>query len=334
MIWQINYVFSNQMKKIYLLIRKNVLLVSALLVFASSFLPQLQPIYRFFDSDKLAFTIGGARISLYLLLKGLFLIAVLLWGARCLADFGEKKIKGFLNYESRERTLAVKVFQIFVYVVAALCGLKLLGIDLTAFAVFGGAIGIGIGVGLQKTAANFISWLILLFEKTISEGDLLELEGGMLVLVKRISGRYTLVESFDKKEIMIPNEEFITHRIINWTFSNRIGRGEIEVGVAYGSDLEKVNDLLLQATKDHPLVLQEPAPSCYLIDFLESSIKFRVYFWVGNIIDGTLRVKSDILFNINKKFSEHGIKIPFPQREILVTSLPLEKMSLLSQFKS
>lgn len=310
------------MKKINLFISKNLLLISALLVFASSFFPQLQPIYRFLDSDKLAFNIGGTRISLYFFLKGLFLIAVLLWGARCLADFGEKKIKRFLNLKTSERALAIKGFQIFVYAAAILFGLDLLGINITAFTIFGGAVGIGIGVGLQRITASFISGLILLFEKTISEGDMLELEGGMLVLVKHISGRYTLVESFDKKEIMIPNEEFITHRISNWTFSNRLGRGEINVGVAYESDLEKVNDLLLQVTREHPLVLQDPAPSCYLIDFLESSIQFRVYFWVENIVNGTLRAKSDILFNINKKFSEHGIKIPFPHREVLLTSSP------------
>lgn len=312
------------MKKIHLFISKNLLLILVLVVFASSFCPQLQPIYHFLASDKLAFKIGGTRISLYFFIKGIFLIALLLWGARYLADFGERKLKRLLKVKASDRTLVIKAFQILVYAAATLFGLDLLGVNITAFTVFGGAIGVGIGVGLQKITANFISGLILLFEKTISEGDMLELEGGMRVIVKRISARYTLVENFEKREMMIPNEEFITSRISNWTFSNHLGRGQIDIGVAYESDLEKVNELLLQAAKEHPRVLQDPAPSCYLIDFLESSIQFRVYFWIGNILEGTLRPKSDILFNINKKFLEHGVKMPFPQREITLTS-PLSK---------
>lgn len=309
------------MKKIHLFISKNLLLILVLLVFASRFFPQLQSIYHFLDSDALAFKIGDIRISLYLFIKGLFVTALLIWGGRYLADFGEKKMKLLLKIKASDRALLIKAFQILIYAATVLLGLDLLGVNITTFTVFGGAIGVGIGVGLQKITANFISGLILLFEKTISEGDMLELEGGIWVIVKRISARYTLVESFEKREIMIPNEEFITSRISNWTFSNRLGRGHIDIGVAYGSDLEKVNKLLLEITSEHPKVLHDPAPSCYLIDFLESSIKFRVYFWIENIVDGTMRPKSDILLNINKKFLEHGIKMPFPQREITVTSL-------------
>jgi small-conductance mechanosensitive channel len=130
-----------------------------------------------------------------------------------------------------------------------------------------------------------------------------------------------LVESFEKREIMIPNEEFITSRISNWTFSNRLGRGQLDLGVAYGSDLEKVNELLLELANNHPQILSEPGPSCYITEFADSSINFRLYFWVGNITEGTLRAKSDLLFSIAKKFKEHGIEIPFPQREVKVIGL-------------
>ncbi len=310
------------MKKISLFIKKNFLLLLALLIFASSFSPELQPVYHFLDSDQLAFNIGGTRISIYFLMKGLFLVVLLVWGARWVSDFGEKKIKDFLNLKVSDRALLIKGFQLFVYAAATLLGLELLGINITTLTVFGGAIGVGVGFGLQRITASFISGLILLFEKTISEGDLLELEGGMLVIVKRISARYTLVESFEKREIMIPNEELITHRISNWTFSNRLGRGEIQVGVAYESDLERVNQILLQAAREHPLVLKDPAPTCFLIDFSENAIQFRLYFWIENMVEGTLRVKSDLLFALDKKFSEHGIKIPFPQRDIRLISLP------------
>lgn len=319
------------MKKVHSFISSNLLIILALLVFASTFFPQLQPIFRFLNSDKLAFKVGDVRMSLYLFIKGLFLIVVLLWGAGCLANFGEKKMKQLLKIKSSQRALIIKGFQIVVYAATALLGLDLLGVNITTFTVFGGAIGIGIGVGLQKITANFISGLILLFEQTISEGDMLELDGGTWAIVKRISARYTLVESLEKREIMIPNEEFISSRISNWTFSNRLGRGEIDIGVAYGSDLEKVNELLLQATNEHPKVLQDPAPSCYLIDFGESSIKFKVYFWVEDILDGRMRPKSDILFSINKKFLEHGIKLPFPQREITLTSRPEVNLKALSE---
>lgn len=306
------------MKKVYLFINKNLFLILALLIFTLSFFPQLQPIFDFLDSDRLAFKIGGIRVSLYLFIKGLVLSALLFWGASYLVSFGEEKIKKLIKVKNRERALIIKGFQIFVYTATILLGLDILGVNITTFTVFGGAIGIGIGVGLQKITANFISGLILLFEKTISEGDMLELEGGISVIVKRISARYTLVETLESREMMIPNEEFVSNRISNWTFSSPKARGQIDIGVAYGSDLEKVSELLLQVTSEHPKVLKDPAPTCYLMDFAESSIKFTLYFWIANILDGRMRPKSDMLFSINKKFLEHGIKIPFPQREIVL----------------
>ena len=195
-------------------------------------------------------------------------------------------------------------------------GLDVLGIDLTAFAVVGGAIGIGIGFGLQKITSNFISGLILLFEKSVEEGDLIELNDGTIGYVRSTGARYTLIETFESREIMIPNEDFITNRVTNWTFSNSQGRIEINIGVAYGSDLDQVSEILINAAKEHPRCSKQPAADSFLVDFGDNSINFTLYFWVDDIVEGLKRPKSDVLFSIWRKFKDNNIEIPFPQRDV------------------
>lgn len=295
---------------------KLLLAVVAVVFFSLGFLDYLQPIKAFLDSDSLAFRIGEMRFSAYLLFKIAISIIILFWLAGIFSEFGEKKIKSLRKVKAGNRALITKAFQTIVYLVALLIALDVLGINLTALAVVGGAIGIGIGFGLQKIASNFISGLILLFEKSVEEGDLVELDDGATGFVRRISARYTLVETLENRELMIPNEDFITKRVTNWTFSNTLGRIGIDIGVSYGSDLDKTYELVLEAANEHPSCSKNPAPECYLVDFGDSGVNFTLYFWVEDIIKGRKRPRSDVLFSIWRKFHEHGIEIPFPQRDL------------------
>ena len=188
---------------------------------------------------------------------------------------------------------------------------------MTTFAVLGGAIGVGIGFGLQKIASNFISGIILLFEKSVEVGDWIEIENSNIFgVIKHFASRHTLIECFDGKEIMVPNEDFIIGRVTNWTYSNNRARIEINVGVAYNSDLEKVKDVMTSCAYENPRCLNYPEVECYVTQFGEYDIKFTLYFWVSDITGGRMSAKSDVMMRIWKRFQENNIRVPVPQREI------------------
>ena len=285
---------------------------------ALDFLESLEPIRAFLDSENLSFSIGQTRISAYLMIKALITIMLFFLITGVLSEFGEKRIKSIKGIHSSNKALINKAFHIFIYFFGFIIALNILGIDLTAFAIFSGAIGIGIGFGLQKITSNFISGLILLFEKSIENGDMVELSDGTYGLIRKTSARYTLLETFEGREMMIPNEDFIINRVTNWTFNNRRGRLELNIGVAYESDIEKVMELILDAAKEHPRCMDEPGPSCYLKEFGDSSVNFMLFFWVEDVSSGRYRAQSDVMMRVWKKFKEHNISIPFPQRDIYI----------------
>lgn len=280
------------------------------------FLESLQPLKTFLDSENLSFSIGQTRISAYLMIKALITIVLFFLITGILTEFGEKRIKSIQGIHSSNKALINKAFHIFIYFFGFIIALNILGIDLTVFAIFSGAIGIGIGFGLQKITSNFISGLILLFEKSIENGDMVELSDGTYGLIRKTSARYTLLETFEGREMMIPNEDFIINRVTNWTFNNRKGRLELNIGVAYESDIEKAMELILEAAREHPRCMDDPEPTCYLKEFADSSVNFMLFFWVADVSKGRYRAKSDVMLGIWKKFKEHNITIPFPQRDV------------------
>lgn len=276
----------------------------------------IQPAIEFLDSERFSLHIGNVRFSAYTLIKGLLIILVIFWIARLVSEFGRKKIRGLSKIKAANRAIIAKSYQVIVYFVALMAALELLGIDFTGLTIFSGAVGIGVGFGLQKITSNFISGLIMLFEKSVEEGDLIELNDGLAGFVVETGARYTLVETFEGHEVMVPNEDFITNRVTNWTFNNTRGRISIDVGVSYDSDINLAYDLMLEAATEHPRTSDDPAPECFLVNYGESSVDFSLYFWVDDIIEGRKRPRSDVLFSIWEKFKQHGIKIPFPQRDI------------------
>jgi len=293
------------------------LLITFLMGFFSlGFLDYLQPMKTFLDSDDLSFKIGTTRFSVYLLIKATVIVVLVFWITGILSEFGENRIKKIRGIKASNKALIVKAFQILIYFIAFIIGLDVLGIDLTTLAIFSGAIGIGIGFGLQKITSNFISGLILLFEKSVENDDLVELTDGTYGYIRHTSARYTLIETFEGKEIMIPNEDFITNRVTNWTYTNSKSRVAINIGVSYESDIEKAMELILEAAKEHPRCVDEPSPSCYLEEFADSSVNFILFFWLADVTQGRFEPRSDVLRSIWKKFKENNIVIPYPQRDL------------------
>ncbi len=289
-----------------------------ILVFNAS--GELQSVRDFLDSESLSFSLGEQRITAYHIINGLLTFAILIWLSAMITEFAEKQITRLPRVKTANKELFIKIAQITIYVLAALLGLDLIGLDLTTLTVFSGAVGIGLGFGLQKIAANFISGLILLMEKSIEVDDLVELSDGTSGFIRKTGARYTVIETFDNKEILIPNEDFITNRVTNWTFSNNRARVEITLGVSYGSDLKLVQQILLAAARAHPRCVEEPEPKVYLRNFGDSSVDFILHFWVDDVQNGRWTPQSEVMMTIWDQFAAQGINIPFPQRDLHIKS--------------
>lgn len=265
---------------------------------------------------------GPVKITAYQIPEFILSLSIMLWVATSIAHAIE-------NYLNRQKTIAFGTRRIvviavksFIYFTVFITALTMLGIDLTIFAVFSGAIGVGVGLGLQQTASNFISGMVLLGENSLKEGDLIEVSNGITGYVRKIGGRTTVIEQFDGKETAIPNEQLMTNILTSYTLNNLRGRIEINLGVAYDSDLEKVMSILVEEAEKHPRCLKKPEPECFLKNFGPSSIEFVLFFWVEDVTAGMLSAKSNVHMAIWKRFKKEGIQIPFPQREVWLKNQP------------
>ncbi|MFZ5834214.1 MAG: mechanosensitive ion channel family protein [Pseudomonadota bacterium] len=290
--------------------------VIALAVGLLGYFDLLDPIRKILESDRLTFKIGAAEVSFYSILSGMFGIVFLLWTASLISGIVEKSI-GRLNWlEANNRALLTKALQVVLYFVLFMVTLDLLGIDLTAFAVFGGALGVGLGLGLQKVTANFISGIILLVEKSVKNGDLVDLGSGISGIVRHTGTRYTLIDTGDGREIMVPNDDFISSRVTNWTYSNKGVQVEIRVNVAYGTDIDLAQNIMRDAARAHPCCSPSHAVNCYLQEFAGEGISFMLSFWIDDIIcDGRVKPRSDVMLAIVRAFKDKGIEIAPPKRE-------------------
>jgi small-conductance mechanosensitive channel len=278
----------------------------------------LRVVKKYLDTEQFSLEVGDYNLTLWVFLRSAITIILLFWTAATLTDFIETRLRGMKRIRVANRNLLMKVFQVGIYFVAAMLTLDILGIDLTTLAVFSGAVGIGLGFGLQKISSNFVSGLILVLERSIKLDDLVEMKDGVTGFVRKSGARYTLLEVGDGKEIMIPNEDFITGRVTNWTFNNTRCRVDIPVRVSYNSDIEKARDLILEAALGHPACLPDPKPSCLLTHFGDSSVDFMLHFWISDARSGRGGPQSEVMFSIWHKFKENNIDIPYPQREIHV----------------
>jgi small-conductance mechanosensitive channel len=271
--------------------------------------------------NNLAITIGTLRLSVLLIIKAVFILAILLWIARGLARVVDTRLQHFSALSPSVRALTGNLIRIALISVALLIGLNAVGIDLTAFAVFSGAVGVGIGFGLQKIVSNFVSGIILLLERSIKPGDVIEV-GSTFGAVTYLGARYASVRGRDGKEYLIPNENLITNQVINWSYSNSLVRLDVEFGVAYASDLRTVRDLAVEVAKRTKRVLAAPSPLCHVTRFGDSAVNMLLRFWIEDPANGVTNIKGDVLLGLWDAFHEHRIEIPFPRREVHIRDLP------------
>lgn len=277
--------------------------------------------------DEMAFTVGDNSVSLLGVITGGISLVVLLWSASFLSNFIESKLKESPTVTPSARVLLSKVSHIVLVVLAFLFAMSSMGIDLTALAVFGGAIGVGLGFGLQKVVSNFISGVILLLDKSIKPGDVIEISG-TYGRINKLAARYTSVISRDGREHLVPNEDVITQPVINWTFSNKRVRRHLPVNVAYSSDLEKTMQLMMDAANETPRVIKNPAPRVLIKSFGDNGIDLELRLWIRDSENGVSNIASDVYLAIWNKFNEEGVEFPFPQRDIRIVSMPDGKSDL------
>ena len=279
--------------------------------------------------DKTTLSIGQTSISLYEIVSSIFSIAIFLWIAFALIKFVDNVLKSSNNITPSARALLSKTFKFALVAAAFIFGLSTVGIDLTAFAVLGGAIGVGIGFGLQKIFSNLISGFILLLDKSIKPGDTINVEGSY-GRVETLSARYVSVITRDGIEHLVPNEEMIINRVENWSYSHENVRLRIPVGVHYKSDVNRAIELCLQAADEVDRVLKMPKPACLLKGFGDNSVDLEVRIWVRDPMNGCSNVKSKVLLNIWNLFQEHNIEIPYPQRDLHLKSISEESAAIIN----
>ena len=282
--------------------------------------------------NHLAFNIGDRRISVLDILNGGVILLVLLWGSSLLGTSGEKKIKKLPHLPPSLQVLLTKILRVLLVFVSFAIALSTIGLDLSSFAILGGAIGVGIGFGLQKVVSNLVSGLILLLDRSIKPGDVIEIEG-TYGWINSLRARYASVITRDGKEHLIPNEDLITNRVINWSFSDRNVRVRIPIGIAYNADPRKAIELCLDATQSAPRILQDPDPRCLLTGFGDNSINLELRFWIDDPSNGVGNIKSEVMLAVWDRFKNAGIEIPFPQRDVHITGLNNKFISKLKEDK-
>ena len=289
--------------------------VSAWIIAALSITELLDPTMAFLDG--MAITLGEYRLSALGVVKGIATLIVLLWLAGAGSRVSEQRIQKLHHINPSVRVLLSKAVKIFLIAIAILISANSFGIDLTALTVFGGAVGLGIGFGLQKVVSNLMSGVILLLDRSVKPGDVIEVEG-TYGWVNSLGARYVSVLTRDGVEHLIPNELLITEKVVNWSYSNPQVRLKIPVGVSYDADVEQAMEFMLEAAQNHDRVLKNPAPVSRLVGFGDSAIDLELRIWINDPNKGVVNVRSDILLNIWKAFKEHEIGIPYPQRDVHV----------------
>lgn len=271
--------------------------------------------------DAAGFAVGGFRMSALLLIKSLVLIGVLLWLAVTVGNFLDKRVQGFEDMSPSLRVLIGKVVKIALITGAVLVGISSLGFDLTIFAVFSGAIGVGLGFGLQKVVSNFISGIIILMDRSIKPGDTITL-GDTFGWIRELRARFVSVVTRDGREYLIPNEDFITTQVVNWSFSDQLVRLDVEFGVSYDADAHAVTAMAIEAAERVDRVYEGRKPVCWMTGFGDSSLDFILRFWITDPRQGLTNVRGQVLLAVWDAFRANEVQVPYPHREIIFKNAP------------
>ncbi|MEC9403838.1 MAG: mechanosensitive ion channel domain-containing protein [Pseudomonadota bacterium] len=267
--------------------------------------------------DSLALPLGEMRLSLLLILKAVLLLFATVWVAVVLGRYFDEQVQKSDELTPSIRVLIGKVAKFGLILVAGTVALSSVGIDLSAFTVFTGAVGLGLGFGLQKVISNFISGIIILLDKSIKPGDTISLEG-TFGWIRELRARFVSVVTRDGREYLIPNEDFITHRVINWSFSDELVRLDVNFGVSYDADPHEVSKLAIEAAMTVGRVEGSRRPVCWLTGFGDSSLDFVLRFWIRDPQQGLTNVRGKVLLALWDTFKENNVGIPYPHREIIM----------------
>tara|TARA_R110002049_G_scaffold62021_4_gene166218 strand:- start:66 stop:1385 length:1320 start_codon:yes stop_codon:yes gene_type:complete len=267
--------------------------------------------------DGLALEVGEFRLSILTLITSIVVIGVLVTLARIASTASASTIRKNEDISPSMQVLAVKGVQLAMYGIAFYLGVKAVGIDLTGLAVLSGAIGVGLGFGLQKVVSNLVSGVIILLDKSIKPGDVISL-GETFGWIQTLGARYASVVTRDGKEYLIPNEDLITGQVVNWSHSDDFVRLDIFFGTAYTDDPHEVRKLAIAAAASVNRVLSHKAPVCHIVGFGDSSVDYILRFWIRDPTGGLTNIRGNVYLALWDTFKEHNISIPFPQREVRV----------------
>jgi small-conductance mechanosensitive channel len=267
--------------------------------------------------DSLGVNIGGLRVTALLAIKTTVLLLLTLWGAVLLANLVDMRLRAYPDLTPSIQVLLGKLFRIALITFAVLVVLSSVGIDFSALALFSGAVGVGVGFGLQKIVSNLVSGIILLADKSIKPGDVITV-GESFGWIGTMGARYTSVVGRDGREYLIPNEDFVTQRVINWSYSDDRVRLDIRFGTSYSADPHVVRKLAIDAAANVPRVLSSPAPTCHFHALGESSLEFLLRFWIHDPVEGLGAVRSNVLLALWDSLKREGVEIPYTQHDLHV----------------
>ncbi|WP_412972371.1 mechanosensitive ion channel family protein [Glaciecola sp. MF2-115] len=274
--------------------------------------------------EEISISVGNVNVSVYGVARVLVFGGFLFWLGRVSSSFGKAVIKRQESLDIPTKEVFSKLFEVTLFCIIVLLLLNVMGINLTTLAVFGGAVGVGIGLGLQSIASNFISGIIILLDRSLTVGDFVELGDGQKGFVREFKMRYAVLETYDGKDILVPNEKFISDFLVNWTHKDPKQRYRVDFSVPYATDVRSMVEFIKVAVSEHPQVISgdevplEERPDCEIDSFGDSGINMFVEFWMVGVDDGKNRVGGDLMLTILETLKENGIEIPFPQREVRI----------------
>ncbi|MEN3975232.1 mechanosensitive ion channel domain-containing protein [Emcibacter sp. SYSU 3D8] len=263
----------------------------------------------------------GSALSIRNVLIAVLALVIFVWMALIASQFVEQRLSRTQSFTPSARLLLTKIARFLLVAVAIVVGLGSAGLDLTFFAFFGGALAVAVGFGLQRVTSNLFSGFILLMDRSIKPGDVIEIEG-TYGWINKLATRYTSVITRDGTEYLVPNEDLITQVVVNWSHSNRLVRQHVKVLISYDSDVSVARRLCIESAKETERVLETPAPLCMLLDFTDNGVQLELRFWIEDPQNGITNVQSAVRLRIWDKFNASGIRFPFPQRDVHLVDAP------------
>jgi len=267
--------------------------------------------------DGLAVTLGEMRLSVWIVVQAIVILGALFFAARFVAAGSARRIRRNEDISPSMQVLSVKLLQVVLYGAAIFIGLRAVGVDLTGLAFLSGAIGVGLGFGLQKVVSNLVSGFILLLDKSIKPGDVISL-GETFGWIEQMGARYVSVVTRDGKEYLIPNEDLITGQVVNWSHTNAFVRLDIFFGTAYHNDPHLVRKVAIEAARSVGRVLSSRPPVCHIVGFGDSSVDYILRFWIEDPTGGLTNIRGNVYLAMWDAFKANDIDIPFPQREVKI----------------